>query len=117
MNNDTKCCSWLRKRPTGQKQSRGKFACCKITSEAGRSNATFAAHGTGHDEHPRLGRKSFFSARERASRAESPQPTDSCLCQKCHRNRIATKTQPMIPAHDRSGLRVFAGTWQSPANL
>src|SRR5713226_10559153 len=62
MNNDTKCCSWLRKRPTGQKQSRGKFACCKITSEAGRSNATFAAHGAGHDEHPRLGRKSFFSA-------------------------------------------------------
>src|SRR6266851_5296360 len=43
MNNDTKCSSWLRKRPTGQKQSRDKFACCKITSEAGRSNATFAA--------------------------------------------------------------------------
>src|SRR6266849_687782 len=44
MNNDTKCSSWLRKRPTGQKQSRGEFACCKITSEAGRSNATLADH-------------------------------------------------------------------------
>src|SRR5713226_10752245 len=43
MNNGTKCCGWPRKRPTGQKQSRGKFACCKITSKAGRSNATFAA--------------------------------------------------------------------------
>jgi len=25
--------------------------------------------------------------------------------------------QPMIPAHDCSGLHVSAGTWQSPADL
>src|SRR5713226_8813140 len=36
MNNDTKCCTWLRRRRKGPKQSRGKFACYKITSEAGR---------------------------------------------------------------------------------
>ena len=31
--------------------------------------------------------------------------------------KTKSKTQPMIPAHDCSGLHVFAGTWQSPANL
>ena len=32
-------------------------------------------------------------------------------------NEIPKDTQPMIPAHDCSALRVFAGIWQSPANL
>ena len=59
INNDTKCGSWLRKRPTGQKQSRGNFACCKITSEAGSSNATFAAHGPVHDDIPGLILKTY----------------------------------------------------------
>jgi len=27
------------------------------------------------------------------------------------------EAQPMIPAHDLAALRVFAGTWQSPADL
>jgi hypothetical protein len=30
---------------------------------------------------------------------------------------VHEETQPMIPAHDCSALHVFAGTWQSPANL
>src|SRR5207245_11458419 len=35
--------------------------------------------------------------------------SDTCVCQKYRGNRIATEPQPMIPAHDCSGLRVFAG--------
>jgi hypothetical protein len=39
----------------------------------------------------------------------------------CAKSAIGTEspqeTQPMTPAHDCSVLHVFAGTWQSPANL
>jgi len=44
-----------------------------------------------------------------------------CVRQKSPANGIGPRdwalTQPMIPAHDCTGLHVFAGTWQSPANL
>jgi len=32
-------------------------------------------------------------------------------------NAATIKAQPMIPAHDFAALHVFAGTWQSPADL
>jgi hypothetical protein len=55
MNNDTKCCSWRRKRRKGPKQSRGKFACYEITSEAGRFQGHVRRLGPMHDDTPELG--------------------------------------------------------------
>ncbi len=49
--------------------------------------------------------------------AETPQRLTVATSKVPQLRESPQETQPMIPAHDRSGLHVFAGTWQSPTNL
>jgi hypothetical protein len=76
---------------------------------------------------PRLGISKDLKAKPfpfRPRKAESAQAvaaTISSRVPKWFPNEIVSTcfafSQPMIPAHDCHGLHVFAGTWQSPADL
>ncbi len=65
--------------------------------------------------------RNYYFSTQRGGRCASIATTVIWVCRKCLRPESAQETlaltQPMIPAHDCSGLYVFAGTWQSPANL
>jgi len=54
----------------------------------------------------------FFLSRKRKGKPRGiTAATDGCVCQSVPTRDSPQETQPMIPAQDRSGLQVFAGTW------
>jgi hypothetical protein len=53
----------------------------------------------------------FLSRKRKGKPRGITAATDGCVCQSVPTRDSPQKTQPMIPAQDRSGSQVFAGTW------